>query len=114
MSGIREASIILPLLDNRGTPRPHAHTRLVKRLLDTFGGFTSQEVTGQWVYQGKTFTDLSIKYTVAAEWDHSKMSDFVEFATLAGADCLQISVYLCDHKGDVYYITSGKPIDPVD
>ena len=98
---MREAVIILPCYDNRNNPTTYAHAMLADGLMEDFGGFTEQNVTGRWkdADTGREYRDASILYTVAASANESNWKRFEARAIQACKDAEQIALYVRGFDG---------------
>lgn len=101
---MREASIILPATNNDGYEIPYAHSALAHALLDLFGGFTEEPVRGQWLDNGRVYSDESIRYTVAATDTPDNRAKLEECARVTCADAEQICIYTRGFDGIVRFV----------
>lgn len=101
---MREASILLPTRNNDGMAVISAHAIVANALLDNFGGFTEESVRGQWLDNGRVYSDESIRYTVAATDTPDNRAKLEATARQACADAEQICLYVRGFDGIVQFV----------
>jgi len=100
MTALREARIILPILDNHGAPTTDAHAWLTEALIDTFGGATMLDCNGVWRGpDGKVHRDPGVAYDVAIPDDTRSAYMLRDIAAKACEMARQECVYVrwADH-----------------
>lgn len=96
-----EVTILIPVADNDGvTFSPTHHAAFEAVLLDRFGGLSRLPgtVTGQWVGDGKTFTDHLVAYVVALDGLIAKGAALREVIDFAKAHYRQEAIF-CRYLG---------------
>lgn len=107
----RLAFLILPLRDNDGNRLIETHAALREAILDNFGGYTQQLVTGAWKdSDGKVCQDDSLKYEIAMDTGAGAGKTLVAIAAeacrRARQDCVMIQlaggvVHFINAEGDM-------------
>lgn len=94
---ITEATIILPMNDNDGNCMTCELMAIEETILDRFGGFTRETVTGSWKnpITGKVYCDPAHRYTIAADWKAVKPETLIKIAQNAALMLEQICIYVC-------------------
>lgn len=106
---MREASIILPRLDNNGADLSAVHAALAGALIAEFGGYTAQTVFGGWKDEktGAVYQEESTEYRVAADWNPAERESLEDTAALYGFKAGQLAVYVRHGSGAVVILDSA-------
>lgn len=107
---MREATIILPVLDNAGASLEHVHASLAADLLEAFGGFTAATVYGAWkdADTGRVYQDESTEYRVSAEWVGRQEKRLINLAGQYARKAGQEAVYVRLPSGEVELYGPGE------
>ena len=98
---LREATIILPVNDNDGSPLRGVHAILERMLITAFGGFTAVQARGGWNGPiGPQFEPV-IVYTVAGDATEANLVRFIEIARQICREARQECIYVRDFNGNV-------------
>lgn len=85
---LQVCTLILPKTFNDGYSTEEHLQSILKRILHTFGGFTSYDVQGSWIEwadqkTAEIYTDKSLKVEIAmSAEDHQKLRDIAQYAAL--------------------------------
>ncbi len=110
---LKEARIILPVLDNDGNDLGHVHAALVADLEREFGGLTIHDAQGSWEGQREAVTiyDIAVPWPDrhhTAHWDATKCDDtlgtLLELSSEACFAARQECVYLRLPNGAVAFV----------
>lgn len=100
------ATIILPVVDNRGNSTAGARDLAECKMVRAFGGFTTYPARGAWfnAETGYTLHEPVQKYEIAADWEDRKVVHNLcliaeAFAVDADQDCVFVSV-----PGEVIFV----------
>lgn len=108
---MREARIILPVLDNNGATLAHVHTGLKRSLCEAFGGYTALASQGGWLDSatGRLYEEAGIAYDVAVNpIDATHGRRLRAIAAHAAREASQVCVYLRLPNGDVEFVEPDK------
>jgi hypothetical protein len=106
------ASIILPNHDNAGESTESFHRACQLTLIDTFGGFTSTQVSGGWRDEltGKVYIDQSTRYDLAMDDTAENRAKIVSLARFYGHAMKQECVFVVYPDQTVDFIDSHANI----
>ena len=107
---MREARIILPLLDNNGASLAHVHSGLKRALCEAFGGYTALLSHGGWIdsESGKLYEEAGIAYDVAAQEGADTREKLYAIASHVARDAAQVCVYVRLPNGEVIFVDPAK------
>lgn len=107
---MREARIILPVLDNDGASLAHVHAGLKRALCEAFGGFTALPSHGGWIDQrdGKLYEEAGVAYDVAAQEGNATRVKLLTIAVHVARDAAQVCVYVRLPNGEVIFVEPDK------
>lgn len=110
---MREASIILPRLDNNGADLGAVHSALQGALIAEFGGFTAQTVFGGWKDEktGAIYQEESLEYRIASDWTPADRVALDDLAALYCAKAGQLAVYVRHANGAVSFAAPAEPVE---
>lgn len=103
---MREARIILPVLDNNGQSLVHAHDYLKRQLCLLFGGYTATASYGGWIDQktGKLYEEQGTAYDIACEHTQENRAVLVGLAQMLIELAQQKAIYLRLPNGNVQIV----------
>lgn len=102
---LREAMIIMPTQDNRGSDLSTQLASLQAELTDIFGGCTVTNAMGSWKSDGAVQTEPVACFAVASRQDQTSDDALLRIADRYGAACGQESVYVRLFGGSVAFVT---------
>lgn len=106
---MREARIILPVLDNEGRSLAPVHEMLTVDLIEAFGGVTCVDCMGAWQdHNGNVHREAGVAYDVAMEPCTANDLRLVEIAIGAGRSARQLAMYVRLADGRVEIIDMAK------
>jgi hypothetical protein len=97
-------TITLPIRDNDGSDLSEEHRNLRSTLLNTVEGFSSYQISGQWIdNEGRIYEDESIRYEALVSAKDSKVAywTIIKAAEHIAANTLQECILVTISEGHI-------------